>query len=125
MEVTSDPIVPIENNQVRPIILGDGGYPLLTWLMKPYNITRPLTQSQKKFNKTLSSARAVVERGFGILKARWRCLLKRLDANIENVSSIVVTCVVLHNIFQLSGDDYVDEDNILEGILDEVERIRN
>ena len=51
--------------------------------------TTLLNETQKKFNKTLSSARVTIERAFGLLKGRWRCLLKRLDHEIENIAEIV------------------------------------
>ena len=98
-------------------MLGDGAYSLLPWLIKPYNVGPALTHSEKLFNKKLSSARVTVERAFGILKARWRCLLKRLDNCIENVSAVVIACCVLHNICQMNRDDYLDQDGMLEAIL--------
>ena len=67
----------------------------------------------------------IVERGFGILKVQWRCLLKCLDANIENVSSVIIICVVLYNIFQFTGDNYVDDNNIFKKVLNREQHIRN
>ena len=107
----------VENVRVRPIILGDGGYPLSTWLLRPYNFGLNLSPQQKLFNRALSSSRSSVERSFGILKARWRCLLKRLDSNLENISHVIITCVVLHNICQSNKDFYEDDDGLLEEII--------
>ena len=103
---------------MRPLLLGDGGFPSLTWLLRPYPFSVNITPAERKFNKKLSSARVTVERGFGILKARWRCLLKRLDAQVENVSFTVVACIVMHNICQMNGDEYFDEDGLLEEIIE-------
>ena len=61
-----------ENARIRPIILGDGAYPLLPWFVTPYPFGLALTRPQRKFNKKLSEGRVHVERAFGILKARWR-----------------------------------------------------
>ena len=69
--------------RVRPLLLGDGAYLSTTWLFKPYPRNIRLTNIQKKFNKSLSSARVIVEKGFGLLKGRLRCLLKKLDNDIE------------------------------------------
>ena len=66
----------IENVTIRPLILGDGGYPLLTWLMRRYNIGQNIDPRKPKFNKKLCRARVTIEREFGILKACRRCLLK-------------------------------------------------
>ena len=54
---------------------------------------------------------------FGILKARWRCLLKRLYNQIEIVSSVAIRCCVLHDICQMNKDEYIDDDGILEEVL--------
>ena len=76
-----------------------------------------LSQEQNKFNRLLSSAKVAVERAFGILKARWRCLLNCLDHNIENLSDVIISCCVLHNICQMKGDSYIDNDDVLEHTL--------
>ena len=85
-DILAEPLATINGLQVRPMLLRDGAYPLLPWLMKPYPNGAILNRSQRLFNKTLSSARATVEQAFGILKARWRILLKRLDNRFENIS---------------------------------------
>ena len=38
-----------------------------------------------------------VERAFGMLKGRWRILLKKADVQLKNVPDLVSTCLVLHN----------------------------
>ena len=43
---------------------------------------------------------------------------------IENASSVIITCVVLFNICQIAGDDYVDHENILETIIAQEQRAR-
>ena len=98
-------------------MLGDGPSPLLPWLTKPHNFGPALTGSEKLFNNKLCSGRVTVERTFGILKAHWKCLLKRLDNNIENVSAVVIVCCVLHKICQINKDDHLDQDGMFEAIL--------
>lgn len=44
---------------------------------------RGITPEQKSFNYRLSQARMTLERAFGRLKGRWRCVLKRCDAHIS------------------------------------------
>jgi len=51
----------------------------------------------------------VVENAFGRLKGRWRCLLKRMDFQTENVPNVVATCVILHNIYEMYGDHFQSE----------------
>ena len=76
----------IENKQVSPLLISNGAYPSTSWQIKPYPFTIRLNDGPKKFNKKLTSARVTVERPFGLLKGRWRCLLKRLDKKLSNVS---------------------------------------
>ena len=64
----------IEEMRIRPLLLGDGAYSSTTWLVKPYPRNVRLTYTQKKFNRSLSSARIIVEKGFSLLKTLWRCL---------------------------------------------------
>ena len=98
-------------------MLGDKAYPLLPWLIKPYNFGPTLTRSEKLFKKKLCSARVTVEKAFGILKVHWWCFLKRLDNCTENVSAVVIACCFLHNIRQMNGDDYLGHNGMLEAIL--------
>lgn len=115
----------IEQVTVRPLIIGDSAYPLSEWLIKPYRHAGDLTQAQRYFNRRLSGSRSIVERGFGLLKARWRCLLKRLDNEIENVSDVIISCFILHNICQISNEQYLDEDDILDHLIQQEREARN
>ena len=51
--------------------IGDGAYPLMENLMKPYSGNH-LPNAQKIFNRRLSRARAVVENAFGQMCQKWR-----------------------------------------------------
>ena len=51
----------------------------------------------EKFNKVHSSVRNVIERAFGILKMKWRILLKMPNYSMEKEKMIVAACMVLHN----------------------------
>ncbi|XP_067299348.1 uncharacterized protein [Pseudorasbora parva] len=94
-----------ENVDVPLFILGDAAYPLLPWLIKAYTENTGMTAQQSNFNHRLSQARMTVERAFGRLKARWRCLLKRCDAHINHISHIISACCVLHNFCEIHNEE--------------------
>jgi DDE superfamily endonuclease len=93
---------------VNGILLVDSGYPLLPWLITPFSW---LTSDHrcKRFNKIHSRARQCIERAWGMLKARFRCLLKRLDSNIENTCPIIMACIMLHNVCIRNKEDFLKE----------------
>ena len=103
-DILHSPKCRIGGTQVKPLIVADPAYKLTTWCTKPFPQTRALTDSQQDFNKSLSSARVVVEQAFGLLKGRWRCLLNQLDESVEKVSSTIIACCILHNICQEVND---------------------
>ena len=115
-EILSKPCNQI-NVTIKPILLEKGAYPLSAWMMKPYAYSPNLTRAEKRFNKKLSSARVSLERAFGLLKARWRCLLKRLDDQIENISEVIIPCFALNNFCQLENEEFIDQDGILEDLI--------
>lgn len=86
------------------VTLGDPAYPALPWLMKPYPVNPHISSEQRLFNYRQGRARMVVENAFGQLKGWWRCLLKRLDVQVNNAATIVGACVILHNICEMFGD---------------------
>ncbi|XP_067148208.1 uncharacterized protein [Apteryx mantelli] len=97
----------INGVSVPTVILGDPAYPLLPWLMTPYH--GHMSPGKRKFNETLSNCRVVVEHAFGRLKARWRCLQNRLDANVANAIRMIVACCTLHNICEAKGEYFCTE----------------
>lgn len=99
-------------NNLNKYILGDGGYPNLSWLIVPYkDIGRGLTHEQAYFNLKHSQTRIKVEQAFGLLKGRWRCLLHTLEVSCEIVSHIITTCCILHNICEERSDFLSPEDH--------------
>ncbi|XP_061514113.1 putative nuclease HARBI1 [Anopheles gambiae] len=88
--------LPGTRQDVPHVLIGDQGYPLKTFLLRPY----PDSEDPAKlhFNELLSIARRCVECAFGILVAKWRCLKTELQVTPEHVTLIVQTTCLLHNI---------------------------
>lgn len=104
-------------------LIGDSGYPLQPYLMKPFLNPAPNTP-ESRFNTAHSTARNVVERTFGILKMRFRCLLKERVARYAPhfVGMLATTCSILHNMCIAAGvpllgeanEELPDEDNFFD-----------
>ncbi|XP_045491609.1 putative nuclease HARBI1 [Colias croceus] len=80
-------------------LLGDSGYPQRAWLMTPILNAEPGSRAEVYTTRHLQ-ARNCIERCFGVLKARWRCLLKHrtLHYHPRVASEVTIACCVLHNI---------------------------
>ena len=96
--------VNIHGIQVPVLILADAAYPLLQWVMKPFPDNGHLTREKAAFNARLSRGRIVVEQAFGLLKGRWRILLRQQGIHLENLCSIIAACCILHNYYIVHGD---------------------
>ncbi|CAI6373883.1 unnamed protein product [Macrosiphum euphorbiae] len=94
-------------------LLGDGAYPIREWLLVPYKDYGRLTESQKTFNKTLSSTRVLIENTFGLLKSRFRQLLQLDIHSVDKITKFIISSCVLHNLC-IDMDDHIelrDEEN--------------
>ncbi|XP_022182585.1 putative nuclease HARBI1 [Myzus persicae] len=85
--------------QTSYFLLGDSGYPLRQWLLTPLYQPQPNTP-EANYNKWFCRTRSIIERCNGVLKMRFRCLLKHrvLHYSLEKAASIINSCTILHNI---------------------------
>ena len=93
----------VEGIEIPPLVLGDGAFPLRTWIMKPHG-DAVLPDDKRYFNFRHSRARLVTEGAFGRLKSRFRVLFQKCESKKETVKLYGLACVVLHNLCIEHGD---------------------
>jgi hypothetical protein len=47
-----------------------------------------------------------VERAFGILKGRWRIIMRRADILLRYMTDVVCTCIILYNMYTIGKDKF-------------------
>ena len=110
------------SNKIAPYcILGDDAFPLKPYMMKPFAF-RNQDYGQKIFSYRLSRARRTVENAFGLLSNRFRVLLAPINLSPKKVESVILACLVLHNLLRKMSPEYtgpgnVDSESIEQGIV--------
>ena len=100
-------------------LIGDAIFPISPFLISPFKRPQALIPVNRAFNFKHSSQRMVVERTFGLLKGRWRCLMQIGAGREELYSDIITTACILHNIMMDEGHDDVEE--VAEEVFDDEE----
>lgn len=100
--------------EIREFIVGGVGYPLLPWLITPYE-SNGLSVSMSTFNAMHEAARVLAVRAFSQVKGSWRILNKVMwRPDKRKLPSIILVCCLLHNIIIDCGD-YLLQDVALSG----------
>lgn len=105
-------------NVIQIFVSGDSGYYLRTWLMTPIPNAVP-GSPEERYNISFKTCRSLIERCNGVLKMRFRCLLKHrvLHYHPQKAGKIINACTVLHNICinnnnpapQLEPGEHIDD----------------
>lgn len=80
--------------------IGNSGYPLRPWLLTPLEQEPAPGTPESQYNVFHKRTRCLIERCNGLLKMRFRCLLKHrvLHYTPQTATKIINACVILHNI---------------------------
>lgn len=92
-------------------------------MITPYR--NPSNPTEKKFNETHCKIRNIIERCFGVIKNRFRCVIgsRGLHYSPQKVTKIVNACCALHNICifyknNMPSNEVVHEDDNEEQIFE-------
>ncbi|KAJ1100223.1 hypothetical protein NDU88_005310 [Pleurodeles waltl] len=102
----------------------DSGYPNLSWLLTP--VRNPRTRAEECYNEAHGRTRQIIERTFGLLKARFRCLHMTggsLFYSPKKVCQIIVACCMLHNLALQRQVNFLQEDGPDGGVVAAVEPV--
>ncbi|GLT36997.1 hypothetical protein SLA2020_113410 [Shorea laevis] len=102
-DIVWDKVVTVRGHHVRPYIVGDWCYPLLSFLMTPFSPDGAGTPAQNLFDGMLMKSRSVVVEAIGLLKARWK-ILQDLNVGLNHAPQTIVACCVLHNLCQIARE---------------------
>lgn len=87
----------MEGTELGEYIIGDQGFPLLPWLLTPFQNAHP--DHQVEFNKRHAATRAVAEIALARLKEMWRIIHGVMWLPDKNrLPRIIFVCCLLHNI---------------------------
>ncbi|XP_022762342.1 protein ALP1-like isoform X1 [Durio zibethinus] len=100
--LNSSPVM-VNGVAISQYLVGDGGYPLLPWLMVPFVDVVP-GSSEMKFNVALSPMHVSALKTFASLR-NWGILNQPMQEELKTAVAIIGACSILHNVLLMREDD--------------------
>ena len=91
-EMIPNVVQQVEDDEIPPLILCDGAFPLQTFILKLHG-DAVLPDDKRYFNYINSQARLFTKGAFGRLKIRFRVLFRKCEGNMETIKLYGLTCV--------------------------------
>lgn len=85
-----------ESGEFHGRLLGDSRYACTGYLFTP--VRNPTNDKKEAYNRAHIRTRNTIERCFGLLKQRFRCLLRGMYMKLSTAKTTIVALAVLHNI---------------------------
>ncbi|EPS58675.1 hypothetical protein M569_16135, partial [Genlisea aurea] len=102
-DVVWENAISVQGQPVRPYIVGDCSFPLLSFLLTPFTYNRTGNAVQNAFDDALMRGRKAAEEAIGLLKGRWK-MLRDMNVGLNHAPQTVVACCVLHNLCQIAKE---------------------
>jgi len=84
-------------------LMGNVIYPIWPWLYSPFKGEKDgLPRYKTHWNFIQFDTKMLVEITFGMLKTRFRIILKKIDNPLCHMANLVTTCRCLHNIIWMA-----------------------
>lgn len=86
-QILVDSVVTLRGNHMRPYIVGDCSYPLLSFLLTPFTENGTGNPAQNFFDQHLLQGTAVIQDAIATLKGRWK-VLQNLNVGLNHTSQV-------------------------------------
>ncbi len=97
--------ITMNNVKIHSHLIADSASALNSTLMKPFAERPNMSRKEATFNYRLRRARSSVERAFGIMKNRFRCVHRKMEYDLNNSINIIKAITILHNLCIIVGDN--------------------
>lgn len=113
--------LPGTDTPVPHVFVGNEGFKLQTYLMRPFPRKAIVENLEKKiYNKRYCRARRVIENAFGILAQKWRVFFRPIECDIETAVHVIKAACCLQNFIRATTANVpTDERESTEDIINQ------